>query len=64
MALEPTRLEELEQLEQLRPLEAGLRIGVAVVSEAEHGVDTLDDVKFAEDRLRDLGLGPLATSEA
>jgi 3-deoxy-manno-octulosonate cytidylyltransferase (CMP-KDO synthetase) len=51
VALAPSPLERLEQLEQLRPLEAGLRIGVAVVSAADHGVDTPADVLRMEERL-------------
>jgi len=43
VALAPSRLERLELLEQLRPLEAGLRIGVAVVGAADPGVDTPAD---------------------
>ena len=43
VALAPSRLERLEMLEQLRPLEAGLRIGVAVVGAADPGVDTPAD---------------------
>lgn len=43
VALAPSQLERLELLEQLRPLEAGLRIGVAVVGEADPGVDTPAD---------------------
>ena len=45
-------LESLERLEQLRPLVAGLRIGVAVAESAEGGVDTLEDAERAELRLR------------
>lgn len=45
-------LERLERLEQLRPLAAGLRIGVAVAQRAEGGVDTLEDAERAELRLR------------
>lgn len=50
----PTRLERLEKLEQLRPLEAGLRIGVAVVGAAEPGVDTPEDLARIEQRLAEL----------
>jgi 3-deoxy-manno-octulosonate cytidylyltransferase (CMP-KDO synthetase) len=50
-ALPPTALERLERLEQLRPLSAGLRIGVAVVDAADGGIDTAEDVARAEDRL-------------
>lgn len=45
-------LESLERLEQLRPLAAGLQIGVAVSDSAEGGVDTLEDAERAEMRLR------------
>lgn len=45
-------LERYERLEQLRPLAAGLRIGVAVVEGAEGGVDTLEDAQRAEELLR------------
>jgi len=51
VAMAPTPLEQLESLEQLRPLEAGLRIGVAVVGAADHGVDTPADVVRMEDAL-------------
>jgi 3-deoxy-manno-octulosonate cytidylyltransferase (CMP-KDO synthetase) len=56
VALAPTALEQLEKLEQLRPLEAGLRIGVAVVGQADPGVDTPADAVRMEQRLRELGL--------
>jgi 3-deoxy-manno-octulosonate cytidylyltransferase (CMP-KDO synthetase) len=52
VALPPSPLEETEKLEQLRPLEAGLPIGVAVVSGAERGIDTLEDVARVEELLR------------
>ena len=55
VALPPSPLEELEKLEQLRPLEAGLRIGVAVVGTADAGVDTPADVARLEERLIELG---------
>lgn len=47
-------LERLERLEQLRPLAAGMRIGVAVVEKTEGGVDTPADARRAEVRLRAL----------
>jgi 3-deoxy-manno-octulosonate cytidylyltransferase (CMP-KDO synthetase) len=54
VALPPSRLEELEKLEQLRPLEAGIRIGVARTQAPEHGgIDTPEDVARAEHILRD-----------
>ena len=46
------RLEETEQLEQLRALAAGLRIGVALVDPVERGVDTPADAARADVRLR------------
>jgi 3-deoxy-manno-octulosonate cytidylyltransferase (CMP-KDO synthetase) len=55
VALPPSRLEELERLEQLRPLEAGMDIGVEIVETAERGVDTPSDAAAMEARLRELG---------
>ena len=60
VALPPSPLEELERLEQLRPLEAGFDIGVAVVDAAEGGVDTPADALHIERRLTELGHAPLA----
>lgn len=54
VALAPSPLEELEQLEQLRPLEAGMRIGVALVGTADAGVDTPADVVRMEQRLAEM----------
>lgn len=54
VALPEAELERLERLEQLRPLAAGIRIGVAPVEPAEPGVDTLDDARRAERKLRAL----------
>ncbi len=51
VAMAPSPLEQLEKLEQLRPLEAGLRIGVAVVGAADHGVDTPADAVRMEETL-------------
>lgn len=51
-------LERLERLEQLRPLAAGLTIGVGVVAETEGGVDTPADARRAEARLRALAEHP------
>ena len=49
VTLPPTVAERDEGLEQLRPLEHGLRIGVAVVGvPAPHGIDTEDDLRLAE----------------
>lgn len=44
-------LERIERLEQLRPLAAGIRIGVAVVDPIDGGVDTPADAAAAEARL-------------
>jgi 3-deoxy-manno-octulosonate cytidylyltransferase (CMP-KDO synthetase) len=41
-------IEEIERLEQLRPLRAGLTIGVGVVERAHGGVDTQADVHRVE----------------
>ena len=48
VALPPHPLERIERLEQLRPLAAGMAIGVAVVGERPHGgVDTEEDLARA-----------------
>jgi 3-deoxy-manno-octulosonate cytidylyltransferase (CMP-KDO synthetase) len=54
VALAPGALETVERLEQLRALEAGLTIGVAVVAQSDGGVDTLEDARRAEARLLEL----------
>lgn len=51
VALPVSDLERRERLEQLRPLAAGLGIGVAVVESAEPGVDTPADAERAERRI-------------
>lgn len=48
VALPPSSLETLEKLEQLRALENGIGIGVAVVDSASPGVDTPEDVAVVE----------------
>lgn len=50
-ALPPSPLELAESLEQLRALENGIPIRVLVVPEAWPGVDTMDDLKRAEEHL-------------
>ncbi len=45
-------LEHFEKLEQLRPLMAGIRIGVEVVGPAEGGIDTPADAERADQLLR------------
>lgn len=56
VALAPTTLESIERLEQLRPIEAGIRLGVSVVGAADPGVDTPADVVRMEERLVEMGL--------
>jgi len=51
VALPPSLLEMREKLEQLRALEAGMRIGVARVAAAPFGVDTPEDLEDARRRL-------------
>jgi 3-deoxy-manno-octulosonate cytidylyltransferase (CMP-KDO synthetase) len=53
VALPVSALEREERLEQLRPLGAGMTIGVEVVESAEGGVDTAEDVRRVEARLRE-----------
>jgi 3-deoxy-manno-octulosonate cytidylyltransferase (CMP-KDO synthetase) len=51
VSLPPHPLEEIERLEQLRPLAAGLPIGVAVTTEAPaSGIDTEEDLERANAR--------------
>ena len=52
VALGPSPLEMEEGLEQLRALEHGMRIGVALVAEAPPGVDTPEDLQRMEELLR------------
>jgi 3-deoxy-manno-octulosonate cytidylyltransferase (CMP-KDO synthetase) len=47
VALPPSPLEQREKLEQLRALEAGMRIDVTVVDEVPRGVDTPADLETA-----------------
>jgi 3-deoxy-manno-octulosonate cytidylyltransferase (CMP-KDO synthetase) len=47
VALPPSPLERRERLEQLRALEAGMRIDVAIVEAAPLGVDTAADLERA-----------------
>ena len=51
VALPGGALEQIEKLEQLRALAAGLSIGVGVVDSAEGGIDTIEDARRAEARL-------------
>ena len=51
VGLEESPLERREKLEQLRALEAGMRIGCAQVAQAPFGVDTQADLEHARRRL-------------
>ena len=51
--LPPSPLEKREKLEQLRALEAGMRIDVAIVDTAPLGVDTPDDLARVRAMLSD-----------
>ncbi|MDE1907160.1 MAG: 3-deoxy-manno-octulosonate cytidylyltransferase [Rhodospirillales bacterium] len=51
VSLAPSPLEQREKLEQLRALEAGMRIGAARVAEAPFGVDTPEDLERAREAL-------------
>ena len=60
VALPTHTLERIERLEQLRPLAAGIPMGVALLPEAlEHsrGIDTEDDLKRANERWSHLTAG-------
>jgi len=50
--LPPSPLEQRERLEQLRALEAGMRIDVAIVDTVPLGVDTPDDLETARGMLK------------
>ena len=52
VALPPSALERREKLEQLRALEAGMRIDVALVADVAFGVDTPADLDRARAILR------------
>ena len=52
VAFPPSRREREEGLEQLRALENGMTIGVALVDEAAPGVDTPDDLERLERRMK------------
>jgi 3-deoxy-manno-octulosonate cytidylyltransferase (CMP-KDO synthetase) len=51
VALPPSPLEQREKLEQLRALEAGMRIDVMIVDSVPLGVDTPEDLERARDML-------------
>lgn len=52
VGLPPSPLEKREKLEQLRALEAGMRIDVAIVASMPLGVDTPEDLEVARRILR------------
>jgi 3-deoxy-manno-octulosonate cytidylyltransferase (CMP-KDO synthetase) len=56
-------LERVERLEQLRPLAAGMRIGVGIAERTEGGVDTPADAARAELFLRQQPLNAAGTAE-
>ena len=51
IGLPPSPLEKRERLEQLRALEAGMRIDIALVDVAPLGVDTANELQLARQRL-------------
>jgi 3-deoxy-manno-octulosonate cytidylyltransferase (CMP-KDO synthetase) len=51
VSLPPSPLEQRERLEQLRALEAGMRIDVGLVDAVPLGVDTPDDLAMARSLL-------------
>jgi 3-deoxy-manno-octulosonate cytidylyltransferase (CMP-KDO synthetase) len=51
-SMPPTPNEQIERLEQLRALESGHRIAVAVVDSAPAGIDTRDDYAAFVERLK------------
>jgi len=58
MALPPHPLEDIERLEQLRPLAHGMNMGVAVIHEpAECGIDTEEDLRAANERWQSFAAG-------
>jgi 3-deoxy-manno-octulosonate cytidylyltransferase (CMP-KDO synthetase) len=52
VSLPPSPLERRERLEQLRALEAGMRIDVTIVDSVPLGVDTPEDLETARKLLR------------
>jgi 3-deoxy-manno-octulosonate cytidylyltransferase (CMP-KDO synthetase) len=47
----PTRLERAESLEQLRPLENGVKVHVLITAKGSPGIDTLADAEALEQKL-------------
>ena len=52
VSLPPSTLEQRERLEQLRALEAGMRIDAMIVDSVPLGVDTPHDLERAKEMLR------------
>jgi 3-deoxy-manno-octulosonate cytidylyltransferase (CMP-KDO synthetase) len=52
VAMPPSPLEQRERLEQLRAIEAGMRIDLTLVDTVPLGVDTVDDLDRARAQLR------------
>jgi len=50
--LPPSPLEQRERLEQLRALEAGMRVDATIVDTVPLGVDTPEDLEIARTMLR------------
>ncbi|HEX7241724.1 MAG TPA: 3-deoxy-manno-octulosonate cytidylyltransferase [Longimicrobiaceae bacterium] len=63
VALPESALERTERLEQLRPLAAGIRIGVGIAAPGEGGIDTPDDLRRAERILREQRTNAARASE-
>jgi 3-deoxy-manno-octulosonate cytidylyltransferase (CMP-KDO synthetase) len=59
VGLPPSPLERRERLEQLRALEAGMRIDVAIVDSVPLGVDTPADLERARELIVGGGSGPV-----
>ena len=63
MTLPPSPLELAEKLEQLRALEAGMRIAVAEIDSAPGGVDTIEDLQAVRLRLGAVNPGQAGDDE-
>jgi 3-deoxy-manno-octulosonate cytidylyltransferase (CMP-KDO synthetase) len=63
VSLPPHPLEEIERLEQLRPLAAGLPIGVAITNEPPaSGIDTEEDLAHANERWEAFMMGAVTNA--
>lgn len=52
VSLQPSYLEKRESLEQLRALEAGMRIDAEIIETVPLGVDTIEDLEHAREMIR------------